>query len=109
MTMALTVLITRDVEDRYRGFIASAMLELSPGVYASPSLSARARDKIWSILSDWHSQLGHGSLVLLYPDRQSDGGLAVRHLGAPPRQAVRIDGVLLTTLRVSPGTAEVDP
>ena len=49
--MALTVLITRDVEDRYRGFLSSAMLELAPGVYASPHLSARAREKIWSVVS----------------------------------------------------------
>ena len=41
--MALTVVITRDVEDRYRGFLASAMLEVAPGVYASPTLSAGAR------------------------------------------------------------------
>lgn len=99
--MLLTVLITRDVEDRYRGFLASAMLELAPGVYASPSLSARARDRIWDVLTDWHSQLGNGSIVMVYPDRNADGGLAVRHLGAPPRQAVRLDGVLLTTLRVT--------
>lgn len=100
--MALTVLITRDVEDRYRGFLASAMLELAPGVYASPNLSAKAREKIWEVLKDWHGQLLRGSIVLLYPDRQADGGLSVRHLGSPPRQAVRIDGVLLATIRVDP-------
>jgi CRISPR-associated protein Cas2 len=99
--MALTVVITRDVEDRYRGFLASAMLELAPGVYASPALSPRARDKIWDVLSDWYGQLGNGSLVVVYADRQADGGLAMRHLGAPPRSAVRLDGVLLTTFRVN--------
>lgn len=99
--MALTVAITRDVEDRYRGFLASAMLELAPGVYASPSLSARARDKIWDVLSEWHSHLNHGSVVLIYPDTKADGGLSVRHLGTPPRQALRLDGVLLTRLRVN--------
>jgi CRISPR-associated protein Cas2 len=45
--MVLTILITRDVEDRYRGFLASAMLEMAPGVYASPYLGARSRDQIW--------------------------------------------------------------
>ena len=30
--MPLTMVITRDVEDRYRGFLGSAMLELAPGV-----------------------------------------------------------------------------
>lgn len=99
--MALTILITRDVEDRYRGFLASTTLELAPGVYASPALSVRARDKIWDVLSDWHNQLGNGSVVMVYADRKADGGLAVRHLGAPPRNAVRLDGVLLTTLRVN--------
>lgn len=98
--MALTILITRDVADRFRGFLSSAMLELAPGVYASPSLTARARDKIWSVVSDWHSQLGGGSLVLVYPDRQADGGLAVRSLGTPSRMPVRLEGVLLT-LRVN--------
>jgi CRISPR-associated protein Cas2 len=100
--MALTVLITRDVEDRYRGFLASAMLELAPGVYASPYLSARARDKIWSVVADWHADLQQGSLVLFHPDRQADGGLAVRCLGSPPREAVRLEGVMLTKLRVAP-------
>ena len=94
--MALTVLITRDVEDRYRGFLASALLELAPGVYASPVLSARAREKIWNVVADWHAQLGSGSIVLLYPDRQADGGMVVRSLGQPPRQPIRVDGVLLT-------------
>jgi CRISPR-associated protein Cas2 len=100
--MALTVLITRDVEDRYRGFLASAMLELAPGVYASPHLSAKARDTIWDVLVDWHGRLQRGSIVLIHPDRQVDGGVSVRHLGSPPRRAVKLDGVLLTTLRVSP-------
>ncbi len=100
--MGLTVLITRDVEDRYRGFLASTMLEMAPGVYASPNLSAKAREKVWSVLTAWHGQLLSGSIVLLYPDRQADGGMAVRHLGTPPRQVVRIDGVLLATIRVHP-------
>lgn len=100
--MALTVVITRDVEDRYRGFLASAMLELAPGVYASPSLGAKAREQVWAVLTAWHSQLHGGSIVCIYPDRQADGGMAVRHLGTPPRQAVRLEGVLLTTIRVHP-------
>lgn len=98
--MALTVLITRDVEDRYRGFLASAMLEVAPGVYASSNLSHRAREQIWNVLTQWHAQLGRGAITLIYPDRQEDGGMTVRSLGSPPRQPVRLDGVLLT-LRVN--------
>jgi CRISPR-associated protein Cas2 len=107
--MALTVLITRDVDDRYRGFLASAMLELAPGVYASPNLSAKARERIWSVVGDWHGQLQRGSLVLFHPDRQAEGGLSVRHLGSPPREPIRLDGVLLTRLRVDPESTDSTP
>lgn len=100
--MALTVVITRDVEDRYRGFLSSTMLEVAPGVYASPTLSRRARDKVWSVLADWHGHLGRGAICMLYPDSKADGGLAVHILGDPPRHPVRIDGVLLMT-RANPG------
>ncbi|KAB0583222.1 type I-E CRISPR-associated endoribonuclease Cas2 [Ideonella dechloratans] len=99
--MALTMLITRDVEDRYRGFLSSAMLELAPGVYASPHLSTRAREQIWSVVSDWHAQLGNGSITLVYPDRKADGGLIVQSVGTPTREIVRLDGTLLTK-RVNP-------
>ena len=37
--MPMTVVVTRDVEARYRGFLASVMLEVAPGVYVSPNLS----------------------------------------------------------------------
>lgn len=95
--MALTVVVTRDVEDRYRGFLASAMLEMAPGTYTSPHLTPRARDKIWFVLKDWYSQLGRGSICMVFADAKEDGGVCFRHLGTPPRRAVRLDGVLLTT------------
>jgi CRISPR-associated protein Cas2 len=101
--MALTVLITRDVEDRYRGFLASAMLELAPGVYASPHLSARAREKVWGVLCAWHVSLPRGAITMVHADRQADGGLAVRSLGTPPRRPVRVDGVLLMVAGGNPG------
>lgn len=94
--MALTVLITRDVADRYRGFLASAMLEVAPGVYVSPSLSKHARLKIWDVVSAWYAQLGGGSITLIFPDRQADGGLSVQSLGVPTHQPIRLDGILLT-------------
>ena len=93
--MSLTVVITRDVDDRYRGFLASALLEAAPGVYVSKTLNPRSRDKVWEVVSGWHSTLGRGSLTLLYADASSDGGIAIRTLGTPARRAVRLDGALL--------------
>ena len=37
--MPMTVVVTRDVADRYRGFLASAMLEIGLGIFVSPELS----------------------------------------------------------------------
>ena len=45
--MAMTVVVTRNVEARYRGFLASAMLEVAPGVYVAPEMSKGER--IWSV------------------------------------------------------------
>ncbi len=66
--MPLCVVVTRDVEDRYRGFLGSAMLELAPGVYAYPRMSAGVRDRVWTVLSDWYGQLGRGSIVMTWAD-----------------------------------------
>ena len=38
MPMPMTVIVTRDVEDRYRGFLSSVMLEVAP-----PRLSKRSQ------------------------------------------------------------------
>lgn len=100
--MSLTVVITRDVEDRYRGFLSSAMLEAAPGVYVAKALSARARDTLWDTIVDWHAQLQRGSVTLLYADSKADGGIALRNVGTPARRAVAIDGALLMH-RVSEG------
>ena len=35
--MSMTVVVTRNVEGRYRGFLASVMLEVAPG-YTSPPI-----------------------------------------------------------------------
>ncbi len=93
--MSLTVVITRDVEDRYRGLLNSAMLEAAPGVYVSKALSARARDTIWQVVKDWHVALQRGSVTMLFADNKEDGGIAVRSVGTPARHPVRIDGALL--------------
>lgn len=93
--MSLTVVITREVEDRYRGFLASAMLEASAGVYVSDRLSSKAREQLWRVLSDWHTQLGRGSLQMIHASRDAEGGIAVLSLGTPARSPVRLDGMML--------------
>jgi CRISPR-associated protein Cas2 len=93
--MPMTVVITRDVEDRYRGFLGSVMLEVSPGVYAHPRISAGVRGRLWEVLMDWHGQLRRGSIVMVWAETAANGGMGLTQLGEPPRDIVSHDGALL--------------
>ncbi|MBL3570391.1 type I-E CRISPR-associated endoribonuclease Cas2 [Rhodovulum sulfidophilum] len=93
--MPLTMIVTRDVEMRYRGFLTSVMLEIAPGVYVSPDMSAGVRQRVWSVMKDWWSQLRRGSLVLVWRDPASVGNLRIETLGEPPKTIVDADGLLL--------------
>jgi CRISPR-associated protein Cas2 len=92
----MTVVVTRDVEDRYRGFLSSCMLEVSPGCYVGPGMSKGVRDRIWTVLEDWYVSLRRGSLTVLWPDTSAPGGLGMRLLGEPPKDIVDLDGMVLT-------------
>jgi CRISPR-associated protein Cas2 len=94
--MALVVIVTRDVADRYRGFLASAMLEVAPAVYISPRMNAGVRTRIWEVLSEWHRSEPRGSIVMVWRDAKETGGVGLAHLGTPPRELVEIDGLWIT-------------
>lgn len=93
--MALTIIVTRDVEMRYRGFLTSIMLEVSAGVYVAPDMSSAVRDRVWSVMTDWWTELGRGSLTLVWRDITAIGNLRIETLGEPPRTIVDADGILL--------------
>ena len=91
----MTVVVTVNVEPRYRGFLASAMLEIAPGVYTSPNMTSGIRDRIWDVLSEWYSQLGQGSIVMTWRDPSAVAGQKIRTLGEAPKEIVDADGVYL--------------
>ena len=91
----MTVIVTVNVEARYRGFLASAMLEIAPGVYTSPNMTSGIRERIWAVLSEWYSQLGQGSIVMTWRDSAAVSEQAVRTLGESPKEIVDADGVYL--------------
>ena len=93
--MSLTVVITRDVEMRYRGFLGSAMLEIAPGVYVSPRMSKAVRERVWNVLCDWHGTLGAGAIVMVSRDKTKPGQIAIETLGMPPKELLEADGLLL--------------
>ena len=91
----MTVIVTVNVEARYRGFLASAMLEIAPGVYTSPNMTGGIRERIWAVLSEWYSQLGQGSIVMTWRDPAAVSEQEVRTLGESPKKIVDADGVYL--------------
>jgi CRISPR-associated protein Cas2 len=97
--MPLCLIVTRDVEPRYRGFLGSVMLELAPGFYASPRMSSAVRDRVWDVMHDWRATLGRGSITMAWRDAGAPGGLKVLALGEPPKDLVEHEGSLLVRRR----------
>ena len=93
--MPMTVVVTRDVADRYRGFLSSIMPEAAPGVFVGAELSKGVRERLWAVMQDWWSDLPGGSVVLLWKDDAEPGRLGLRTLGLPPRTLADLDGALL--------------
>ena len=93
--MPMTIVVTRDVEARYRGFLTSIMLEIAPGVYAAPDLSVAVRERLWTVLKSWWSSLHRGAIVMVWRDKTASGHLRIETLGEPSKEIVDADGVLL--------------
>lgn len=93
--MPLSLVITRDVADRFRGFLASCLLEVAPGVYLSLDLDAGVRDRIWAVLKDWFQQKPGSSIIQLWNEKALPSGLGMRFLGEPPKELIEYDGLWL--------------
>lgn len=93
--MAMTVVVTRNVPGRFRGFLASCMCEVAPGVYTSPRLSRAVRERIWAVLEDWFRPLPEWAIVMTWPDRNLSGGQAFLTLGVPKTTLADLHGVFL--------------
>jgi CRISPR-associated protein Cas2 len=92
----MTVVVTSDVPDRFRGFLASCMLELAPGVYTSPRMNESVRLRVWQVLTDWWVHLRRGHIVMTWPEPSRVGGQGIAVLGVPDRFLVEVDGVFLS-------------
>lgn len=93
--MALVVIVTRDVPDRFRGFLGSVMLEVAPTVYISPRMNPGVRTRVWETLCDWFSPTECGSVVMIWRDLNEIGGIGIKTLGETPRQLMEVDGLWL--------------
>lgn len=94
--MSMTVVVTRNVSDRIRGFLASSMLELAPGVYSAPRINPAVRKRIWEVLKDWFQVESEASIIMLWADPRMPGGQSVEVLGLPPIELVALDGLIIS-------------
>ena len=101
--MSMTVVVTRNVSSRVRGFLASTMLEITPGVYTAPRIYPAVRARIWDVLANWFPHEQQAAIVMLWQDRETPGGQAVMTLGSPPVSLVEVDGMLLVKKRLQTG------
>lgn len=93
--MPLVMIVTRDVADRYRGFLGSLMLEVAPTVYISPRMNQGVRSRTWDVLTGWYTAEPQGSIVMVWRDANATGGIGIATLGTPPRELVDVDGLWL--------------
>ena len=94
--MSTSLIVTRNVSNRIRGFLASSMLEVGPGIYISPRQSPAVRKRVWTVLEEWFGAEAEASIVLLWQDSSIPGGLKIKRLGLPPIDIKEVDGMLLT-------------
>ncbi len=93
--MPMTVVITRDVADRFRGFAASIMPEVAPGVFVAAELSRGVRERMWKVFASWWDEMPGGSILLVWRDDSAAGRLGMKSLGLPVRTLADLDGFLL--------------
>ena len=93
--MSQTVIVTRNVSDRIRGFLASSLLELVPGVYCGARMTPPVRQRIWDVLEGWFLAERDASIVMVWREPSVPGEQAVRILGAPPVDLVEHEGIVL--------------
>jgi len=102
----MTVVVTRDVAARVRGFLTSCFLEIAPGVYTSPNLSRGVRERVWVVLEGWVSSPSDGSVVMTWPDSKTAGGQEVLSLGVPPKDLWCVGEMVLLRRDLSPLEAD---
>ena len=101
--MTMTVVVTRNVAPRFRGFLTSVMLEIAPGVYTGPRMSRGVRERIWNVMTQWYGAGATGgsdpearaSIVMTWLDKEAPGGQQIATLGVPAKTLVEADGILL--------------
>jgi CRISPR-associated protein Cas2 len=108
--MPMTVMVTRNAPARYRGFLASCLLEVAPGVYTASRMSRAVRERVWNVCLEWSAALPpDGGVVMLWDAPSEPGGQNILVLGDPPKEIVEHEGNLLAKRPLLPHEATGGP
>lgn len=91
----MTVVVAVNAPGRVRGFLASCMLEIAPGIYTAPDMTAAVRDRVWNVLTEWWDEWPESSIVMTWRAPREAGGQCVQLLGEPPCELVPTESVVL--------------
>lgn len=98
----MTVVVTRNASSRMRGFLASCMCEIAPGIYTSPRMNAAVRERVWEVMERWCSHADDMAVVMTWPDHRLPGGQVIRTLGVPRTEVVDVDGIPMARRQPTP-------
>lgn len=93
--MPMTLVVTNDVPMRFRGFLASCMLEVAPGVYTAPRMTKAVRTRVWRVFEEWTEALETGWILMTWPDPKAPGGQAIVTMGAHCAHLYEHEGLVL--------------
>ncbi len=93
--MPMTIVVTRNSPERFRGFLTSCMCEVAPGVYTAPRMTQGVRERVWSVLADWFQASAEHAVLMTWPEPALPGGQAFQFLGTPRQDLCDYDGVFL--------------
>ena len=94
--MPMTIVVTRNSPDRFRGFLASCMCEVAPGVYTAPRMSQSVRERVWTVLADWFQPAAEHAVLMTWPESTLPGGQAFQFLGTPRQDLYDCNGLFLS-------------
>lgn len=104
--MTMTLVVTRNVPERFRGFLASVMCEVTLGVYTGPRMSAGVRERVWKVMEEWFdaTYAPDTAVVMTWPDPKAPGGQTFLTLGVPKVDLHTHDGMVLVRCELTAET-----
>jgi len=95
----MIIVITYAVKDRYLGYFASCMNEISTGVFISMTSLSPFKDTLIDTIDRWWKIYNEGSITILWKDNKKLSKISFKNYGQPKRNLISFQSILLTKLK----------